>query len=153
MAVDEDAKGDGGAVGVGAKEEDEVRPEMTHKEPSYKNTRWLRKRLGAPRRAQKICQLLEGLMEADETEAETDMGAVVHNLWKILLDFNKLGKDALKTKIKEHKNDRNTERRNNARKSVAEKRRGAGPPSGARDDVGRLTRTLHRPTTAAGSVI
>ena len=42
-------------------------------------------------------------MEADETEAETDMGAFVNDLWKILLDCDKSGKDTLKTKIKEHK--------------------------------------------------
>ena len=42
-------------------------------------------------------------MEADQNEAETDMGAVVHDLWKILLDCDKSRKDALKAKIKEHK--------------------------------------------------
>ena len=73
------------AAGVGAEEEEEVRPEMTHKEPNYKNARWLRKRPGAPRWTQKICRLLEGLMEADETQAETDIGTAVGNLWKILL--------------------------------------------------------------------
>ena len=107
MAVDEEAKGDitqvRGAVGVGAGEEDEVRPEMTHKEPSYKNARWLRKRPGAPLWTQEICRLLEGLMEADETEAETDLGTMVHDLWKIVLECDKSGKDALKTKIKKHK--------------------------------------------------
>ena len=84
MAVNEETKGDGthvgGTVGVGAGEEDEARPEMTHKEPSYKKARWVRKRPGAPRWTKKICRLLEGLMEADETEAETDMGTVVHDL-------------------------------------------------------------------------
>ena len=42
-------------------------------------------------------------MDADETEAETDVGAVVHELWKILLDCDKSRKDALKSKIREHK--------------------------------------------------
>ena len=42
-------------------------------------------------------------MEADETEMETDMGAVVRDASKILQECDKSGKDALKTKIKEHK--------------------------------------------------
>ena len=46
---------------------------MTHKEPSYKTAQWLRKAPGAPCWTQKICGLLEGLMEVDETETETDM--------------------------------------------------------------------------------
>ena len=107
MAVTEDVKGGstkvGCTAGTGAEEDEEVRPEMTHKEPSYKNAPWLRKRPGPPGLTQKIRRLLEDLMEADETEAETDMGAVVHDLWRILLDCDKSGKDTLKTKIKEHK--------------------------------------------------
>ena len=108
MAVDHEATGGDaqarGALGDGAEDEEgERRPELTHKEPSYKNARWLRKRPGAPRWKQKICQLLEGLMEADEIAEEVDMGAVVDDLWGILLDCDKAGKDALKTKIKEHK--------------------------------------------------
>ena len=47
MAVDVERKGDqvpmGTAPGDGVGEEDDVRPEMTHKEPSYKNARWPRK--------------------------------------------------------------------------------------------------------------
>ena len=93
----------GGDAGDGAEEEESIRPEMTHKEPSYKNPRWLRKRPGAPRWTQKLCRLLEDLMEADETEEETDVGAIVYEVWKILLDCDKSGKDALKSKIKEHK--------------------------------------------------
>ena len=107
MAVDEDVKRRESQVGydagAGAEEDEVARPEMIHKEPSYKNARWPRKRPGAPRRTQKICRLLEDLMEADETEAEADMGAVVYEPWKILLDCDKSGKDALKSKIKEHK--------------------------------------------------
>ena len=108
MAVDHEATaGDAqarGASGDGADDEEgEHRPELTHKDPSYKNARWLRKRPGAPRWTQKICRLLEGLMEADEIAEEVDMGAVVDDLWGILLDRDKAGKDALKTKIKEHK--------------------------------------------------
>jgi hypothetical protein len=86
MVVDGEAMGGStqvrGADGDGAEEDGESRPELTHREPSYKNARWLRKRPGAPRWTQKICRLLEGLMEADETEAETDMGAVVSDLWR-----------------------------------------------------------------------
>ena len=37
-------------------------------------------------------------MEADETGEETDVGAVVNDLWRILLDYDKSGKDALKAK-------------------------------------------------------
>ena len=107
MAVDQEATGGDaqarGASGDGAEEEGERRPELTHREPSYKNARWLRKRPGAPRWTQKICRLLEGLMEADEIAEEVDRGAVVDDLWGILLDCDKAGKDALKTKIKEHK--------------------------------------------------
>ena len=107
MAVDEDVKRRESQVGcdadAGAEEDEVVRPEMTHKEPSYKNARWLRKRPGAPRWTQKNMQAAEDLMEAHETEAEADMGAVVYELWKILLDCNKSRKDALKSKIKEHK--------------------------------------------------
>ena len=84
MVVDEEAIGgntqDCGAAGDGAEEEGESRPELTHRELSYKNARWLRKRPGAPRWTQKICRLMEGLMEADETEAEMDMGVVVSDL-------------------------------------------------------------------------
>ena len=65
MAVDEEVKGSGAQVGCvagsEAKEDEEVRPEMTHKEPSYKNARWLRKRPRAPRWTQKSCRLLEDL--------------------------------------------------------------------------------------------
>ena len=93
MAVDEETKRQecqvGCDAGAGVEEEEVVCLEMTHKEPSYKNARWLRKRPGAPRWTQKICRLLEDLMEADETEAEADMGAVVYELWKILLDCDK----------------------------------------------------------------
>ena len=108
MAVDHEATGGDaqarGASGDGAEDEEgEHRPELTHKEPSYKNARWLRKRPGAPRWTQKICRLLEGLMEADEIAEDVDMGTVVDDLWGILLDRDKAGKDALKTKIKEHK--------------------------------------------------
>ena len=42
-------------------------------------------------------------MDADETEEETDVGAIVYEIWKILLDCDKSRKDALKSKIKEHK--------------------------------------------------
>ena len=94
MAVDEDVKGSGTqvgcAAGVGAEEDEEVRPEMPHKEPSYKNARWLRKRPGAPRWMQKICRLLEDFMEADETEAETDMGAVVSEFWRIVPNLERM---------------------------------------------------------------
>ena len=93
----------GTAPGDGTGEEDDARPEMTHKEPSYKNAQWLRKRQEAPRWTQKLCRLLEGLMEADETELETDIGLVVEDMWKIHLECNKSGKGALKAKIKEHK--------------------------------------------------
>ena len=93
----------GSDAGDGAEEEESTRPEMTHKEPSYKNARWLRKRPGAPRWTQKLCRLLEDLMEADETEEETGVGAIVYEIWKILLDCDKSGKGALKSKIKEHK--------------------------------------------------
>ena len=71
MAVDEETKGDntqgGGTAGAGAAEEEDTQAAMAHKQPSYKNARWLRKRPGAPRWTRKLCRLLEGLMEADET--------------------------------------------------------------------------------------
>ena len=84
MGVDEDVKRRDSQVGcdasTGVEEDEVVRIELTHKEPSYKNARWLRKRPGAPRWTEKIYRLLEDLMEADETEAETDIGAVVYEL-------------------------------------------------------------------------
>ena len=93
MAVDQEATGGSaqtrGATGDGAEDESESRPELTHKEPSYKNARWLRKSPGAPRWTQKICRLLEGLMEADEIAEEVDMGAVVDDLRGIPLDCDK----------------------------------------------------------------
>ena len=84
MAVNHEATGGNahtrGATGDGAEDEGESRPELTHKEPSYKNARWLRKRPGAPRWTQKICRLLEGLMEVDEVAEEVDMGEVVDDV-------------------------------------------------------------------------
>ena len=107
MAVDEETRRRechvGYDAGDGAEEEESTQPKMTHREPSYKNARWLRKRPGAPRWTQTLCRLLEDLMEADETEEETDVGAIVYEIWKTLLDYDKSGKDALKSKIKEHK--------------------------------------------------
>ena len=107
LGVDEETKRGEGQVrcdaGARVEEVDVVRPKMTHKEPSYKNAWWLRKRPGSPHWTKKICRLLEDLMEANETEAEADMGAMVYELCKILLDCDKSRKDALKPKIKEHK--------------------------------------------------
>ena len=101
IAVDEDIKRRESQVGCDddarAEKDEVVRPEMTHKEPTYKNARWLRKRHGAPHWTQKICRLLEDLMDADETEAEADMGAVVYELWKIRLDRDNPGQDARKS--------------------------------------------------------
>ena len=99
-----------------------IRPEMTHKQPSYKNARWLRKRPSAPRWTQKIYRLPEDLMEADETEAEMDMEAVVHDLWKILLD--KSGKDALEAKIKEHKKKQKHEEKRQRKKERRKEKKG-----------------------------
>ena len=41
-------------------------------------------------------------MEADEAGSESDPGSVIEDLWRVLLDCDKSGKDALKSKIKEH---------------------------------------------------
>ena len=53
MVVDEETIGGNtqvrGAAGDGAEEEGASKPELTHREPSYKNARWLRKRPGTPR--------------------------------------------------------------------------------------------------------
>ena len=156
MAVDQEATGGDaqarGVSGDGADEEEgERRPELTHKEPSYKNAQWLRKRPGAPRWTQKICRLLEGLMEADEIAEEVDMGAVVDDLWGILLDCDKAGKDALKTKIKEHKK-RQKQKEKKQRKRGAARRRRAGRLQSTRKDIaGPRIRRPHRRVPAAAT--
>ena len=80
--------------------------EVSHRHPSYRNARWLRMRLGAPRWAKKNCRLLEGWMETDEIGIETELGSMIKDPWKILVDCDKSGKGALKSKMKEHKQDR-----------------------------------------------
>ena len=61
MVVDEETIGGNtpvcGAAGDGAEEEGESTPELTHREASYKNARWLRQRPGTPHWTQKICRL------------------------------------------------------------------------------------------------
>ena len=96
-----------------AQEEDE---EMTHKRPSCRLARWLRKRPGAPRWTQKICRLLEGWMESDEDGSEHDLGSMIEELWQVLLDCDKSGKVALKSRIKEHKKKRKAKERKRRQK-------------------------------------
>ena len=80
--------------------------ELPHRHPSYRNAQWLKKRPGAPNWTPKICRLLEGWMGADEAGSKSELGAMIDDLWKVMLDCDKSSKDALKGKIKEHKKKR-----------------------------------------------
>ena len=63
-------------------------------------------------------------MDADETEAETDMGAVVSDPWIILLECDKFGKDTLKTKIKEHKKKQKHKEKKQRKKEHCKEKKG-----------------------------
>ena len=116
--------------------------EHSYREPSFRNARWMRKRPGAPRWTQKLCRFLERLMEAEDTENTTEVEDIIHDVWRILLDCDKSGKDALKAKVKDHKKkEKQKERRrrkkekrrakkaNKSAKSGKSRRRGSGSDS------------------------
>ena len=63
-------------------------------------------------------------MEADETEAETDIGVVVRDIWRILLECDKC---ALKTKIKEHKKRQKHRERKQCKKERRKKKKARKP--------------------------
>ena len=137
MAIDDEA-GDGHVQQVhtqsrgadDAGDDDETGREMSYKHPGCCKARWLRKRPGAPRWTPKLCRLLERLIEEDETEVETDMGIVVEDTWKILLDCDKSGKDALKHKIKERSG--STSRGGSAKRSGRRRKRPRSGPRGGK---------------------
>ena len=126
MALDEEAgAGAGereGGGGPAAAEEDE----LTYKEPSFKNAKWMRKRPGAPRWTVKVCRLVERLMEAEESETATEVSTIIDDVWQLLLDCDKSGKDAVKAKIKEvkkrNKKKVNKQRRKEKKKEMKERR-------------------------------
>ena len=101
------------STGEVAHEEDE---EMTHKRPSYRNARWLRKRPGAARWTQKMCRLLEGWIGSDEDGLEHHLGSMIEELWQVLLGCDKSRKDALKSRIKEHEKKRKAKERKQRKK-------------------------------------
>ena len=126
MAVDEEAgaaagEREGGG-GLAAAEEDE----LTYKEPSFKNARWMRKRPGALRWTGKLCRLLQRLMEAEESETVTEVSTIIDDVWQLLLDCDKSGKDAVKAKIKEvkkrNKKKAKKQRRKEKKKEMKERR-------------------------------
>ena len=129
MALDEEAgAGAGereGGGGPAAAEEDEE-DELTYKEPSFKNARWMRKRPGAPRWTVKLCRLVERLMEAEESETATEVSTIIDDVWQLLLDCDKSGKDAVKAKIKEvkkrNKKKAKKQRRKEKKKEMKERR-------------------------------
>ena len=68
----------------------------------------------------KLCRFLERLMEAEDTETTTEVEDIIHDVWRILLDCDKSGKDALKAKVKDHKKKEKEKERHRRKK---EKRR------------------------------
>ena len=129
MALDEEAgaraddrEGGGGPAAAEEGEEEE----LTYKEPSFKNARWMRKRPGAPRWTVKLCRLVERLMEAEESETETEVSTIIDDVWQLLLDCDKSGKDAVKAKIKEikkkNKKKAKKQRRKEKKKEMKERR-------------------------------
>ena len=152
MAIDDKAGGEHAPQvliqGSGA-EDDDGQQETSYKDPSNSNARWLRKRLGAQRRTPKLCCLLESLMKAEETEAETEVGAILEDIWKILLHCDKSGKDALRNKFKEHRKKRKQKEKRRHKKQRRKIRRPENPPKRVRGGESCPALTHRRPTTAA----
>ena len=97
--------------------EDKVQ-EPSYREPSFRNARWMRKCPGAPHWRQKLCRFLKRLMQARDTEAVTEVEDVIHDVWRILLDCDRSGKDALKAKVEDHKRKEKQKERRKRKKAT-----------------------------------